>query len=62
MPRPLSVTIVSVLVIVYGLYTLAAKIYLVSSPGSADLPKVAAFRNWLLAEAAEQDARQRARR
>ncbi len=32
MPRPDSVTIISALVIVYGLYTLALKIYLVSSP------------------------------
>ena len=32
MPRPVSVTIISALVIVYGLYTLALKVYLVSSP------------------------------
>ncbi len=32
MPRPLSVTIISALVIVYGLYTLALKVYLISSP------------------------------
>ena len=32
MPRPLSVTIISAFVIFYGLYTLALKVYLVSSP------------------------------
>ena len=32
MPRPVSVTIIFALVIVYGLYTLALKVYLVSSP------------------------------
>jgi hypothetical protein len=32
LPRPLSVTIISALVIVYGLYTLALKVTLVSSP------------------------------
>lgn len=32
MPRPHSVTVISALVIVYGLYTLALKVYLISSP------------------------------